>query len=200
LLRLGLEQERQAPTLALHPACASCLTVKPSPLVSHPHPTPRAEERIYRHRCVEAWAIVVPWVGFPLRKLLALVQPLPGAKFIKFETDKGSYMRNIGELMMGTGPPWPYVEGLAIRVGPWGEGVWGGLAGMDARGRWRWAWRAGPMLGACPDALPRPQTWRPSPTPNPDPRRRRGTTSPLCPSGSSTRRSRSSPARRSAST
>lgn len=73
---------------------------------------------MYRHRCVEAWSIVVPWVGFPLRKLLSLVQPLPGARYIRFETDKGPYMPNARGASLSPGTPnWPYVEGLAIQVG-----------------------------------------------------------------------------------
>src|SRR6185369_7521844 len=44
------------------------------------------EERIYRHRCVEAWSIVVPWIGFPLSALLNQVQPTGKAKFVAFET------------------------------------------------------------------------------------------------------------------
>ncbi len=44
------------------------------------------EERIYRMRCVEAWSMVVPWIGFPLHKLLALVEPTSHAKYVAFET------------------------------------------------------------------------------------------------------------------
>lgn len=44
------------------------------------------EERIYRMRCVEAWSMVIPWVGFPLAKLLALVEPTSKAKYVAFET------------------------------------------------------------------------------------------------------------------
>ena len=44
------------------------------------------EERIYRHRCVEAWSIVVPWIGFSLSTLLKQVQPTGNAKFVAFET------------------------------------------------------------------------------------------------------------------
>ncbi|MEX0585147.1 MAG: molybdopterin-dependent oxidoreductase, partial [Pirellulales bacterium] len=42
------------------------------------------EERAYRHRCVETWAMCVPWTGFPLAKLLAMVEPQPGVKFVQF--------------------------------------------------------------------------------------------------------------------
>ncbi|WP_158025310.1 molybdopterin-dependent oxidoreductase, partial [Shigella sonnei] len=44
------------------------------------------EERIYRMRCVEAWSMVVPWIGFPLHKLLALAEPTSNAKYVAFET------------------------------------------------------------------------------------------------------------------
>ena len=44
------------------------------------------EERIYRLRCVEAWSMVIPWVGFPLANLLAEVEPTSDAKYVRFET------------------------------------------------------------------------------------------------------------------
>ena len=44
------------------------------------------EERLYRHRCVEAWSMAVPWTGFPLKSLLALAEPQGGAKYVRFET------------------------------------------------------------------------------------------------------------------
>src|SRR6266404_256410 len=44
------------------------------------------EERIYRLRCVEAWAIIVPWTGFPFSKLIQKVMPKPKAKFVRFQT------------------------------------------------------------------------------------------------------------------
>src|SRR5580658_877544 len=44
------------------------------------------EERIYRHRCVEGWSIVVPWIGFPLSALLKLVEPAGKAKYVAFES------------------------------------------------------------------------------------------------------------------
>lgn len=71
----------------------------------------RTEERIYRHRCVEAWAMTVPWGGFPLSQLLALAEPLGSAKYVVFETatDKAA-MPGLRSPFY----PWPYVEGLAI--------------------------------------------------------------------------------------
>lgn len=71
------------------------------------------EQRIYRFRCVEAWSMVVPWDGFPLRQLIALVQPKSTVKFVKFisffdtlnvpeQRRRSSYIK------------WPYIEGLTI--------------------------------------------------------------------------------------
>src|SRR2546429_9051313 len=71
------------------------------------------EERIYRHRCVEAWSIVVPWVGFPLSALLNQVQPTPKAKFVSFQ----SYW-DLRQMPLATperaGIAFPYVEGLRL--------------------------------------------------------------------------------------
>jgi sulfoxide reductase catalytic subunit YedY len=69
------------------------------------------EERIYRHRCVEAWSIVVPWIGFPLNALLKQVQPTPKAKYVAFE----SYfdIKQMPRARWG-GIPFPYVEGLRL--------------------------------------------------------------------------------------
>ena len=47
------------------------------------------EERVYRHRCVEAWAMTVPWTGFPLSELLKIAEPLGSAKYVVFETAAG---------------------------------------------------------------------------------------------------------------
>ena len=72
------------------------------------------EERVYRHRCVETWAIVVPWIGFPLRKLLSIVQPLPSAQFIRFETALNATAMPGQSAPFGS-VPWPYVEGITVR-------------------------------------------------------------------------------------
>jgi len=69
------------------------------------------EERIYRHRCVEAWSMVVPWIGFPLHRLIALAQPLSGAKFVRFETFHDPI---IARGQRQSWYPWPYVEGLTM--------------------------------------------------------------------------------------
>ncbi len=69
------------------------------------------EERIYRHRCVEGWSIVVPWVGFSLSELIKRAQPLGKAKFIEFTT-----VLSPGEMPgQRTGVlQWPYLEGLRM--------------------------------------------------------------------------------------
>jgi sulfoxide reductase catalytic subunit YedY len=69
------------------------------------------EERIYRHRCVEGWSMVIPWVGFPLRDLLARLQPTSRAGFVEFTT------LNDAAQMPGVRSPylrWPYTEGLRL--------------------------------------------------------------------------------------
>jgi len=69
------------------------------------------EERIYRHRCVEGWSMVIPWTGFSLAKLLQQVEPTSAAKYVRFET----VMRP--EEMPGQNSgyyTWPYVEGLRL--------------------------------------------------------------------------------------
>ena len=69
------------------------------------------EERIYRLRCVEAWSMVIPWVGFPLSKLLNEVQPTGNARFVEFVSLYDT------EQMPGQKSPvldWPYTEGLRI--------------------------------------------------------------------------------------
>ncbi len=69
------------------------------------------EERIYRHRCVEAWSIVVPWIGFPLNALIKKVEPTEKAKFVAFQTllDRGVMLSE-----SAAGIPLPYVEGLRM--------------------------------------------------------------------------------------
>jgi sulfoxide reductase catalytic subunit YedY len=69
------------------------------------------EERIYRLRCVEGWSMVIPWLGFPLSKLLAEVEPTADAKYVRFET-----VYNPDEMPGQRSPwyEWPYVEGLRL--------------------------------------------------------------------------------------
>ena len=69
------------------------------------------EERIYRMRCVEAWSMVIPWVGFPLSALLKQVEPNSKAKYVEFETlmDPEQMPGQRREVL-----DWPYKEGLRI--------------------------------------------------------------------------------------
>src|SRR5580698_3653908 len=69
------------------------------------------EERVYRHRCVEAWAMTVPWTGFPLSQLLKIAEPLGSAKYVVFETGQDTKAM---EGLESPFYPWPYIEGLAI--------------------------------------------------------------------------------------
>jgi sulfoxide reductase catalytic subunit YedY len=71
------------------------------------------EERVYRHRCVEAWSMVIPWVGFPLNKLLKEVEPKSEARYVAFETLYDP-KRMPGQAGFGVGLDWPYVEGLRL--------------------------------------------------------------------------------------
>jgi sulfoxide reductase catalytic subunit YedY len=69
------------------------------------------EERIYRHRCVEGWSIVVPWVGFSLSELIKKADPLPKAKFVEFTTaDDPKQMPGVRVPVLD----WPYIEGLRM--------------------------------------------------------------------------------------
>ncbi|MCH8039701.1 MAG: protein-methionine-sulfoxide reductase catalytic subunit MsrP [Nitrospinae bacterium] len=68
------------------------------------------EERLYRHRCVEAWAMTVPWTGFPLKALIDKIEPLSGARYIRFTS---FYSPNIAMGQRGYGP-WPYTESLTM--------------------------------------------------------------------------------------
>ena len=71
------------------------------------------EERIYRHRCVEAWSIVVPWVGYSLSALLSQVRPNSKAKFVAFESYWDLKQMPLAHPEMA-GIDFPYVEGLRL--------------------------------------------------------------------------------------
>ena len=69
------------------------------------------EERVYRHRCVETWSMIVPWSGFPMRSLVELCKPVGDPKFVVMQT--------LSDTKVMTGQkdplyPWPYTEGLAM--------------------------------------------------------------------------------------
>ena len=73
------------------------------------------QERIYRLRCVEAWSMVIPWLGFPLAALLKLADPLSNARFVQFTTlYDPQQMPGQRNRFVGGGIDYPYVEGLRI--------------------------------------------------------------------------------------
>jgi methionine sulfoxide reductase catalytic subunit len=69
------------------------------------------EERLYRHRCVEAWSMAVPWSGFPLKALVDYAKPQNGATYLRMETFLDPEVAN-GQ--QASWYPWPYVEGLTM--------------------------------------------------------------------------------------
>jgi sulfoxide reductase catalytic subunit YedY len=83
------------------------------------------EERIYRFRCVEGWSMVIPWVGFPLKKIIDAVEPMETAKYVAFQTFYGSAKsenpqvrlpegKNSMQSAFAAGIELPYVEGLRL--------------------------------------------------------------------------------------
>ena len=68
------------------------------------------EERVYRHRCVEGWAMTVPWTGFPLSALVKLAEPLGSAKYVVFQTIQDKTMPGLDAPYY----PWPYTEGVTM--------------------------------------------------------------------------------------
>jgi sulfoxide reductase catalytic subunit YedY len=69
------------------------------------------EERLYRHRCVEAWSMAVPWSGFTLKSLVDLARPLGSAKYLKMVTFQNP---EVASGQKASWYPWPYVEGLTM--------------------------------------------------------------------------------------
>ncbi|HTW26424.1 MAG TPA: protein-methionine-sulfoxide reductase catalytic subunit MsrP [Acetobacteraceae bacterium] len=70
------------------------------------------EERVYRHRCVEAWSMVVPWTGFTLKEFVAFARPLGSAKYVRFQTiEDDSVMPGLSQPFY----PWPYIEALTMQ-------------------------------------------------------------------------------------
>src|SRR5271154_4800688 len=69
------------------------------------------EERLYRHRCVEAWSMAVPWSGFPLKDFVALASPLGSAKYVRFESFQNA---KVAPGQREFWYPWPYIEGLTM--------------------------------------------------------------------------------------
>ena len=73
----------------------------------------RLEERVYRHRCVEAWSMVIPWIGFPLSDVIARAEPTGAARFVAFETVYRPEEMPGQRALFGS-LSWPYVEGLRL--------------------------------------------------------------------------------------
>lgn len=69
------------------------------------------EERVYRHRCVEAWSMVAPWVGMPLAKVVQLAAPLSSAKYVQFQT---FHDPSVARGQRQDWYPWPYTEGVTM--------------------------------------------------------------------------------------
>jgi sulfoxide reductase catalytic subunit YedY len=69
------------------------------------------EERLYRHRCVEAWSMAVPWSGFPLRALVEFARPSAGAKYLTMTSFEDP---EVASGQKAVWYPWPYVEGLTL--------------------------------------------------------------------------------------
>jgi len=85
------------------------------------------EERVYRHRCVEAWAMTVPWSGFAMRHLVALAKPLGSAKYLRFSSFEDP---DVADNQRASWYPWPYIEGVTIEeamneVAFFGTGLYG---------------------------------------------------------------------------
>jgi len=68
------------------------------------------ESRVYRHRCVEAWSMVIPWDGYPLSEFISAMEPLPSAKYVQFLSD--SDKKDMPDKPFGF--DWPYSEGLRM--------------------------------------------------------------------------------------
>jgi len=68
------------------------------------------EDRVYRHRCVEAWSMVIPWVGYSLSEFISAMEPLPGAKYVQFISDSSN--KDMPD--KAGGYDWPYSEGLRM--------------------------------------------------------------------------------------
>jgi sulfoxide reductase catalytic subunit YedY len=69
------------------------------------------EERLYRHRCVEAWSMTVPWSGFPMKALVAFAQPKSGAQYVEMTSFQNP---DVAEGQQANWYPWPYIEGLTL--------------------------------------------------------------------------------------
>jgi sulfoxide reductase catalytic subunit YedY len=98
---------RQPWTIAIEGECAKKGTISLEDVLKGQ----TLEDRIYRHRCVEGWSMVIPWVGFPLANLIKRCEPTSKAKFVEFAT-----LHDIGQMpgQRSDVLEWPYVEGLRL--------------------------------------------------------------------------------------
>lgn len=87
------------------------LVHKPTALSAEELAALGAEERVYRMRCVEGWSMVIPWLGFPLSRLLERVEPMAEARYVRFET---VYRPEQMAEQKRARFDWPYVEGLRL--------------------------------------------------------------------------------------
>jgi sulfoxide reductase catalytic subunit YedY len=112
------------------------------------------EERVYRHRCVEAWSMVVPWTGFQLSQLLSVVKPTSGAKYVRFES---AALRGVMPGLRQSWYPWPYIEGCTIEeaaneltfmvVGAYGKTLPAQMgAPLRVHFPWKYGFKAGKSL------------------------------------------------------
>jgi methionine sulfoxide reductase catalytic subunit len=69
------------------------------------------EERLYRHRCVEAWSMTVPWSGFAMKALVEFAKPLSSAKYVQMTSFENP---DVAEGQQANWYPWPYIEGLTM--------------------------------------------------------------------------------------
>jgi sulfoxide reductase catalytic subunit YedY len=69
------------------------------------------EDRVYRHRCVEAWSMVIPWVGYSLSEFIRQCDPLPSAKYVQFLS---YYDKHVEKWASDSAISWPYTEGLRM--------------------------------------------------------------------------------------
>ncbi len=150
-------------------------TVKVDGMVDHPREFDMddllarmpLEERVYRLRCVEAWAMTVPWTGFPLAALLKEVGPQAGAKYVRFET---AVQRDAMPGLRQSWYPWPYVEGCTVEeagndltfmvVGAYGKPLLPQNGGpLRIHQPWKYGFKAGKSLVRISVTAERPKTF-----------------------------------------
>ena len=125
------------------------------------------EERVYRLRCVEAWAMTVPWTGFPLSALLAKVNPLGSARYVVFET---AAKRDVMPGLRQSWYPWPYIEACTVAeaanelsfmvVGAYGKALPASNGGpLRLHQPWKYGFKAGKSLVRITLTDQRPRTF-----------------------------------------